>query len=365
MPFDSNTKARMFIKCARICCLCFKQCGVNIEAAHIVAEADGGSNTDDNGIPLCFDCHQETGGYTARHPKGNKFSHAELKARRDKVYELIDNGTMQAQIIAKKLHAGYATVDIQEKEIKADIYKPSKETRAVLQLAIKSKGTVTSLPLKLNLLSEREQAYIIDQLLENAESDNNMESLFFITANENYKDKALLILEQVLRKVTLSTDVNLKKEFMDVAPIKLLPKVDQGLKTAFFSEIISILEQVQYGEVNKLTTPLIRIQEAIPEEIQESYVDALINLVDSGAWSAAPAAVSGLTALPDNMLSYLFNNYDKKFMERNLKKEYKNILGTHKSKWPADKKKLFNDYINLTDREFLKAHIKGYEDEDD
>lgn len=54
MPFSAETKSRMFIKSARICCLCLKQCGTNIEAAHIQAEADKGSNDEDNGIPLHF-----------------------------------------------------------------------------------------------------------------------------------------------------------------------------------------------------------------------------------------------------------------------------------------------------------------------
>lgn len=92
MSFDIETKARMFSRCARVCCLCFKQCGTNIEAAHIMAESDGGSNDEDNGIPLCFDCHQEIGAYNDKHPKGNKFTPIELKARRDRLYSLIEKG---------------------------------------------------------------------------------------------------------------------------------------------------------------------------------------------------------------------------------------------------------------------------------
>lgn len=92
MPFSREVKARMFARSMRHCCLCRKQCGTNIEAAHIIDESSGGSNDEENGIPLCFDCHQEIGAYRDSHPRGNKFSPDELQSRRDKVYELVQTG---------------------------------------------------------------------------------------------------------------------------------------------------------------------------------------------------------------------------------------------------------------------------------
>jgi hypothetical protein len=97
MPFSPDVKARMFTRCVRHCCLCRKQCGTNIEAAHIIDEAAGGSNDEQNGIPLCFDCHQEIGAYRDSHPKGNKFSPDELRSRRDAVYELVKSGQIRAE----------------------------------------------------------------------------------------------------------------------------------------------------------------------------------------------------------------------------------------------------------------------------
>jgi hypothetical protein len=96
MPFAPDVKTKMFIRCHRWCCLCLKQCGVNIEAAHIIDEAAGGSNQEDNGIPVCFDCHQEIGSYNDRHPRGNKIRPDELRARRDRVYTLVDEGKLGA-----------------------------------------------------------------------------------------------------------------------------------------------------------------------------------------------------------------------------------------------------------------------------
>ena len=92
MPFDPAVKTAMFIRCNRRCCLCIKQCGLNIEAAHIIDEAAGGSNDADNGIPLCFDCHQEIGSYNDKHPRGNKIRPDELRARRDRAYALVADG---------------------------------------------------------------------------------------------------------------------------------------------------------------------------------------------------------------------------------------------------------------------------------
>ncbi len=65
-----------------------------MEAAHIIDEAAGGSNDEENGIPVCFDCHQEVGSYNDKHPRGNKIRPEELRARRDRVYALVEEGKL-------------------------------------------------------------------------------------------------------------------------------------------------------------------------------------------------------------------------------------------------------------------------------
>jgi hypothetical protein len=54
---------------------------------HIVPAADGGADDLENAIPLCFDCHSAVGNYNASQPRGTKYKPAELKARREQVYE--------------------------------------------------------------------------------------------------------------------------------------------------------------------------------------------------------------------------------------------------------------------------------------
>jgi hypothetical protein len=53
-----------------------------MEIDHIVQKADGGADTYDNAIAVCFDCHAEIHHYNPRHPKGRRFTPDELKAHR-------------------------------------------------------------------------------------------------------------------------------------------------------------------------------------------------------------------------------------------------------------------------------------------
>jgi hypothetical protein len=85
--FKEEDKVKCLLWCNRHCCLCGKECGTNIEIAHIIPKYEGGSNDIDNAIPLCFDCHSEIGKYNDKHPRGLKYRPEELKSRREKIYE--------------------------------------------------------------------------------------------------------------------------------------------------------------------------------------------------------------------------------------------------------------------------------------
>lgn len=91
MGFTRTIKLQAMIASARHCCVCHRYRGVKIEVHHIQQEADGGPNTFDNAIPLCFDCHSDAGHFNDRHPKGTKFSKPELIKARDVWYEFIKN----------------------------------------------------------------------------------------------------------------------------------------------------------------------------------------------------------------------------------------------------------------------------------
>lgn len=91
MPFPPDLKTQALAACGRSCCICHKFCGIKMECHHIVQEADGGPNTLDNCIPLCFDCHADMLSYDDNHPKGTKYRPAELRLHRDNWFGKVNN----------------------------------------------------------------------------------------------------------------------------------------------------------------------------------------------------------------------------------------------------------------------------------
>ena len=99
MPFSEKIKADAMIACGRHCCICHKFCGNKMEVHHIIPQKDGGEDTFENAIPLCFNCHAEVGSYNTNHPKGVKFSKSELIRHRDNWYNCIKQGNIKDDTI--------------------------------------------------------------------------------------------------------------------------------------------------------------------------------------------------------------------------------------------------------------------------
>jgi hypothetical protein len=169
MPFSPEVKTLLFIRCGRLCCLCLKQCGVNIEVAHIRQESKGGSNDEENGIPVCFDCHQEMESYVDSHPKGNKFRPPELIARRDRVYSLVESGAIYAQIVAMQLRRSSNEPTNADIDDSVQRPKPTAEAKRLLEM-LTSDAPPDAPDRKIKLLPPQGQAFVLDQLLEEAPS---------------------------------------------------------------------------------------------------------------------------------------------------------------------------------------------------
>ncbi|RIK56501.1 hypothetical protein DCC62_30360 [candidate division KSB1 bacterium] len=92
MGFPPNVVEKALLDCGRYCCNCHKFCSFKIETHHIVSPADGGDDSYDNCIPLCFDCHADVRAYDPKHPIGRSYKPSELKERRDRWYEKVKNG---------------------------------------------------------------------------------------------------------------------------------------------------------------------------------------------------------------------------------------------------------------------------------
>ena len=99
MGFSPKIKEQTYIASARRCCICKKFAGRNIEIHHIIQKADGGKDSFENAIPVCFDCHAEAGHYNPRHPKGARYSQTELRSHRDTWYKTVKDGNIQIEAI--------------------------------------------------------------------------------------------------------------------------------------------------------------------------------------------------------------------------------------------------------------------------
>jgi len=86
MAFNKEIKTKALVSAARHCCVCHRYKGVKVEVHHIVPIFKGGTDTEDNAIALCFDCHADAGHYNSKHPRGIKFSPEELRYARDVWY---------------------------------------------------------------------------------------------------------------------------------------------------------------------------------------------------------------------------------------------------------------------------------------
>jgi hypothetical protein len=91
MSFSKKISEDVLIASGCHCCLCHKFCGTKIELHHIKQKADGGEDSFENCIALCFDCHAEVKAYNPKHPKGKKYTEKELKRHRDNWYEKVKN----------------------------------------------------------------------------------------------------------------------------------------------------------------------------------------------------------------------------------------------------------------------------------
>lgn len=77
MVFSKEVVNRLLIKCSRSCCICHRFVGTKIEIHHIIPVSEGGDDSEENAIPLCFDCHADV--HTSGSPKGRSYSAKELQ----------------------------------------------------------------------------------------------------------------------------------------------------------------------------------------------------------------------------------------------------------------------------------------------
>jgi hypothetical protein len=108
MPFPQSVKVESQILSARHCCVCHRYKGLKIETHHIVQEADGGANTLENAVDLCFDCHCDAGNYNKHHPRGSKYSLKEIRLARDKWNQMVKENNIEPPLdVNNAIHCSY------------------------------------------------------------------------------------------------------------------------------------------------------------------------------------------------------------------------------------------------------------------
>lgn len=152
MGFPPNVKEQELIASARHCCVCHRFAGVNIEVHHIKQEADGGANTFENAIALCFDCHSFAGHYNNRHPKGTKYSQSELKKAKTNWHNSVAQNKIEHIDFDDKILCKYL------------VCKDYESFNSIL------KGELNDIPIDLPLLVQTPQGKLIEKILEQNES---------------------------------------------------------------------------------------------------------------------------------------------------------------------------------------------------
>jgi hypothetical protein len=359
MPFEIDTKTEMFIRCGRLCCLCLKQCGTNIEAAHIIDESEGGSDDASNGIPVCFDCHQEFPAYNDKHPKGNKFRPKELIARRDRIYRLVDSGAIYAQVIAERSRSGRST-NSTPALMEVDRPDPSAEAKRFLHTLLSTDTPPRATARKLALLNKQDRAYVLDELTQKAA--DKAQAVVVLTSIIDSpafpREEAVLIAEQMVRASTLSSRIDVKAELLHGMSETLLGSLYEGLRLALFEEVIEIVKRDQFEEVNKIVPPLVQHVNGIPKALYKDYVLALLDQARSDSYRGAPAARSALTSLPEAVARAGIGAIDAEFLSWNYQHDHvKRFVKQYKNLATPKQQKILEDFVNLSRKQFLDKHV--------
>lgn len=359
MPFEIDTKTEMFIRCGRLCCLCLKQCGTNIEAAHIIDESKGGSDEASNGIPVCFDCHQEFPAYDDKHPKGNKFRPKELIARRDRVYELVESGAIYAQLIAERSRSARSNKNASSL-MNVDRPKPSAEAKKFLHTLLSADTPPRAPARKVAILNKQDRAYVLDELTQKAADDAQaVLVLASIIDNSAFpREEAVLIAEQMVRAATLSNSIDVKAELLQGMSDTLLGSVYEGLRLAFFEEAIEVVKRDQFDEVNRIVPPLVQHINDIPPALHKDYVLALLDQARSDSYRGAPAARSALSSLPEVVARAGIQAIDADFLSWNYQRDHvKRFVKRYKHLAKPKQEQMLEDFVELPRRQFLDKHI--------
>jgi hypothetical protein len=238
---------------------------------------------------------------------------------------------------------------------------PGSEGKEMLRQALEVSGSSDAgkVARKIKLLRDSDQKWLMDELVRKAKGKKASSAVaVFGAACELYEPEQLTEpLNQLLRSVALQEDVPLKAALLEAVPPKCLQKVDPTLLLEFFDEIIAIVLDDQFPEVNVITAPLVEAQEALPEKLYPDYVEALLSQAESMSYQGAPAAREGLRNLPEAIAESGFSLLDAEFLCTYFnKKSVREFVKQYQKLAPAKTKTMLRDYLAMSFRDFLAAY---------
>ena len=200
----------------------------------------------------------------------------------------------------------------------------------------------------------------MDQLLAKAEESAQAISVICpIMQSPTFpQSQAILLLEHLVRAVTLYGNVASKAELLRACSNELLSTIYEGLRVAFFDDIICIAQKDQFDEVNEIVPALVGHISAIPEELHKEYVMMLLDQARSNSYKGAPAARRALMDLPDSVAKSGMDAMDSKFLTWNSRYDHvKRFVTQYKHLANPNQTDLLNDLITLSDKKFFEKYM--------
>lgn len=125
MAFDETLKLRIRQRAHFACCMCHE---LYVEIHHIIPEAEGGPDTEENAAPLCPSCHEQYGA----NPTKRKF----IREMRDHWYDLCD--TRYKSVDASQLER--ISSQLANAATKQDVATAFQQLTAIVQASLAAPG---------------------------------------------------------------------------------------------------------------------------------------------------------------------------------------------------------------------------------
>ena len=126
--FNRKEVADLLTRCHRRCCICHRFCGVKMETDHIVPQSQGGDESIDNALPVCFECHAEIHSYNPKHPRGRMYTPEELRAHKEQWLDTCERHPTVLVAAGRLVEVGPIQALLDELEFNAVVAKQANDS---------------------------------------------------------------------------------------------------------------------------------------------------------------------------------------------------------------------------------------------